>query len=213
MAAYSIDLRDPWAKPEDISKPFDCAANFVGALKKRGYVKLGRGSFGTVLAKPEASTVLKVMHNPTDGWLNYVQWASKEGYAGSFAPKVYSYKYIQKGNFGVALMERLDKTLTQVEDAEPASVVPSLFYKHVCHQNETAGNLLNSLFPGIKEFGIKLSQTYKHFDFHGDNYMLRHDGSLVVTDPVAGGATSDYITRMRARDFSLAPLIHSLRTL
>lgn len=185
-------------------KPFDNAEGFIEALEKRGFKKIGRGAFATVLAKEGQKRVIKVIRRP-DGWINYIHWAAQAGEAGHFAPKVFSYKKIKgrKKDFAVAVVERLKYTLEDAPAEHALKIIPSLIW-HV--NNPMARQFLEVLAPGLMGYLAKMAAQWKipvsHFDLHDGNLMLRSNGSFVIVDPVSRG--EDKYNRLRAGDFSPA---------
>lgn len=182
-------------------KVFDNAHGFALALMKKGFKKLGGGAHGSVYVKENSKRVIKVLSHPGDGWIDYIRWASEKGYAGSFAPKVYSYKYI-KGkihDFALASMERMDKTLRDVKCSHQMAFMNGLFNYAVAHDNDNAKKLLDFAVPGMANFSDQLKVRFKQgWDFHDGNFMVRADGTLAVVDPVAGIDTNNVQERFRA---------------
>src|SRR5438105_2456974 len=86
-------------------------AKLYDRLIKRGYQEIGSGYFSVVLAKPGSDKVIKICNTP-DRSLDFVIWAAKHGYAGSLAPRVYSYKQYEDGTY-TAVMERLGETASK----------------------------------------------------------------------------------------------------
>lgn len=190
-------------------KPFDNAEGFIKGLERRGFKKIGSGAFSTVLAKEGSKRVIKVIRRP-DGWINYVHWAATNGFAGKFAPMVFSYKKIKgrKGEFAIASMERLKYTLNGVPQEHALKILPGLMGR-VDH-NEMAKKFVDVLAPGLSDFLTRMSEKWKippwNFDFHDGNLMVRTDGSFVIVDPVSRG--EEGFNRLRAGD--LSPVLKSL---
>lgn len=189
---------------EDMRKPnltgvFERPHNFIRKLEKKGFKQLGSGAYSTVLAKGDSDRVIKVIRRE-DGWAEYIKWANDNGYAGKWAPKVYSYKYIAKGGFAIASMERLPEVIHRASKQSPAKVIMDLA-EHAANDNELAQSMLNIAAPGLTKFHKELTTKYQgHLDLHGGNYMVRKDGGLVYTDPVYAGGRDDtgvYKTRMK----------------
>jgi hypothetical protein len=157
---------------------------FIKALLKRGFVRLGDGFYSTVLNKPGSNRVVKVCGS-LDGWSDYAVWAAEEGYAGNLAPKVYSlhvlpYSY---GYFYVAVMERL---AVKVHDLlAPHDAITA--YQSII---ENSVRFSDNAPEPWGEFVRKFSQRFPGIgngithDLHDGNFMLRIDGSLVLTDPI-----------------------------
>lgn len=189
--------------------PFKSSKHFAHFLKKKGFETLGNGYYSSVYSHPKSDRVIKVMHKTEeDGWLSYVKWAAKEGYIGTHAPKVYSYKWVKtKGNdeqkgFGVAVMERLEKTVGMCRRREDTRFLREAF-DYAMEGNSLATQLLEQRCPGMTRFGILLKEKFAgHLDMHGGNYMVRKDGTLVVTDPVSSMKQEKTTERLRSKDFS-----------
>lgn len=205
-------VHTPWGlspvaprKEKGPAKTFDTSSTFVEALGKKGYKYLGSGAYSTVMGKEGSDKVLKILRQPDDdGWLPYVKWASVNGYAGNFAPKVYSYKYIKgRGeNFALASMERLEDT-----KLHGLKVVANLADNSTCNDDQTAKKALDVVTPGLSDFMAHLIKEFpvkeSHIDLHGGNFMARKNGSIVVVDPVATPPKVNR-RRLKAGDFSPA---------
>lgn len=187
--------------------PFDDGYGFIEALKKRGFVELGSGAFSTVLGKPGKDRVIKVTRRP-DGWIDYIAWGAKTG--SPYVPKVFSYKKIsgKKKDFEVAIVERLEYTFCHAPSDHALKILPDLLYRS--DDNPMAARFVEVLAPGLTNF---MKGVYEHFgdshslDLHNGNYMVRKDGSFVVTDPVCDGPKTEY-KRLKAGDLSpVLPLI------
>ena len=167
-------------------------------LEKKGFVQLGSGAYSVVYAKPKSDRVIKVIRT-RDNWIDYVVWANKEGYGGNLAPKVYSYKDYE--DFAVAVVERMKTTLSGYREHDEQIVI-GLVHSYVYSNNVLAGVLAHEIAPGISDFlaGVK-KNVYGRLDLHGGNFMLREDGSICVTDPVAGEGSATY-TRLKVGDFT-----------
>ena len=175
-------------KSEVLQKPFDSGHGFIHALERKGFKKLGQGAFSVVLAKPDSKRVIKVTRRiEDDGWIDYIKWADKKGYTGSFAPKVYSYKYIKgrERDFAISSMERMKSSLGSVGYQHDATVLWDLIHK-ATNDNQLATRLLNIAVPGLDQFNKDLRKTFGALDLHSGNLMVRENGSLVFTDPVGG---------------------------
>lgn len=184
---------------------FSCGIAFGNALQKKGFKRLGSGAFSTVYGKDGSDRVVKVTHRP-DNWIDYIYWAAKKGYTGNLAPKVFSYKKI--GDFSVAIVEKMEHTVNRVEEADPYNLVDYLL--HYQHSIPQAAEFVDQLVPGLNKFVTELRGEFGHLDLHRGNYMVRKDGSFVVTDPVASESTSNY-KRLRAGDFTPAQVLDLIR--
>lgn len=189
------------AKP---GKVFDNAWSFGQALEKRGYEELGSGCFSTVYAKGDSDRVLKVTRN-IDNWIDYIHWASEKGYAGKFAPKVYSYKKFTAKDgeqFSVAVVERMHKGFYSVGIEEDAHIASALMWP--CVRGNTMAQLyLEDFSPGLPKFLLDFHEEFgeDRTDIGGNNMMVRKDGSFCLTDPLAGRSKLT-VKRLRSRDFT-----------
>lgn len=190
---------------EPPKSPFESGGAFKHFLQKKGYVILGTGAHATVLRKGDSDKVIKVLHQP-DNWIDYCHWAAEKGYAGRFAPIVYSYKHIKgkKADFAIASMEFIDFTVGHVDRASDPYLTNKLLSLYGDSKNTMAGLFLDEMQPGLANFTKDLYTTFRgSLDMHGGNTMVRKNGSLCVTDPIYGrGELSN--KRLKARDFSLA---------
>ena len=180
---------------------FEDGGCFIEALKKRGFVELGSGAFSTVLGKPGKDRVIKVTRRP-DGWIDYIAWGAKTG--SPYVPKVFSYKKIsgKKKDFEVAIMERLEYTFYRAPQDHALKILPDLLYRS--NDNPMAARFVEVLAPGLINFMKGVYENFgkhHHLDLHNGNYMVRKDGSFVVTDPVCDGPKSEY-KRLKAGDLS-----------
>lgn len=196
-------------KPQPERPPFKYFidwASFGNGLEKKGFKALGHGSFGSVYGKAGQDRVIKILHGENDGWLDYVTWANKKGYGGTFAPKLYSYKLVKTlgGTFGIASMERLEKTISGMDPKDGRYLLPSMFQYSVQYGNQKATDFLDTLQPGLAKFAVDFKEKFQHgYDLHRGNFMIRKDEQVVVTDPISLGSGFSN-TRMKAKDFALA---------
>jgi len=185
---------------------FKSPTAYAVALQKRGFKVLGRGHFSTVYGKEGYSRVIKVTHYE-DNWIDYALWAAKRGWAGKFAPQVYSFRK-HTNEFRVSVVERLDRTLRDLERSHAFRLVGDLVM-HADQDNLMANLFLEELEPGLPAF---LGDFKKAFgcgrrDFHDGNWMVRGQ-KLVLTDPVCGNS-NETNRRLKAGDFS--PALHLRR--
>jgi hypothetical protein len=177
------------------------ALAFVHRLERRGYERLGDGLYSIVLAKPGSNKVVKVARC-LDDWPRYIAWASMRGELGNKAPLVTSLKVMRQsepdcwGNpahFYVAVMERLSATLTQHRAAaEGAASAEALKLYRAFLGCRT--------YPdGWQGYMDELRRTFAHLDLHGGNWMLRLDGSMVLTDPLSTSlSTPEEVARIKS---------------
>lgn len=78
--------------------------DFLRGLSAKGWQKLGCGSYSSVFCYRDRDYVLKV-GSGRDNWLDYIHWAARQGFAGTFAPRVFKVKMLADGY--VAKVEKL----------------------------------------------------------------------------------------------------------
>jgi len=160
---------------------------YIQRLYKRGFIQLGAGLYSTVLTKPGSDRVVKVGRY-TDQWPQYVEWATIKGYAGSFAPKVYSLKY--HNQFYVAIMEQLVDTMAGIH-REGGSTSSEIAYRTF---REYALGFRDGKIDANAEHLIAFAKDLRNAklasDLHDGNIMIRKDGQIVVTDPASGASNS-----------------------
>ena len=170
-------------------------------LERKGFKKLGSGAYGIVLGKDNSDKVIKLIRDPRrDGWVEYVQWAKQNKYLGTFAPRVDSYKFVKDGNagFGMAVMERLDKTFHSVPREHDAHFVQEAML-HTLKGNELAAKFLALHKPGAEEFILSFREKFGDYgDFHSGNWMTRKDGSVVLIDPLSRPGQTNYKERIKS---------------
>lgn len=199
------------SRSEGPPSPFENGYGFLKALTKRGFKILGRGYFSAVCHKPGTTRVLKVGIRPSegDGWSDYMFWGAKKGYAGTFVPKVYSYKWVKgkKSDFYIASMEKLDSEMSNFGSDHANTVIANLIEYGAKYNNELGITLADLAVPGLGKFCTSLAAHFvdSRLDLHGANIMTRHDGSLVVIDAVAGHRQGTTIPkRLKTADFEMA---------
>lgn len=176
---------------------FEGAYSFQLALQKKGFEQLGSGVASTVMGHPSSDKVIKIIRS-VDGWMDYVKWATKEGYSGTFAPKVYSYKWLDKGGFGLAVMERLDTTLSRLPQTHDYSLMHKIIDHAVRYENKMSETMVDLAIPGVGKFLRELRVKFgTRLDLHGGNFMIRNTGDLVLIDPVSFSGSKDYKERFK----------------
>jgi hypothetical protein len=151
-------------------------------LIARGWTKLGNGVFSEVYGKDLYAIKIST---GTDDWEQYAIWATKAGYAGTFAPRVHCVHRYQYGL--LALMERLDCTVECVRETNP-SLYDLVNDRKYCPQSAAA---LYKLYPGLGAFMQAVSAAGYDSDTHTGNWMLQHaTARIVLTDPSSRPSTS-----------------------
>src|SRR6266446_8859484 len=145
-------------------------------LRAKGFENIGHGLYANVFAKPNSDKVIKVA--ALDSWPTYIKWATEKGYAGKFAPRVDNLKF--HDGFYVATMERLVGTIHDFYHRS-SSVHNELYDEitswYVDESTSEAADLI--------KFVTKLKAAKLVGDWHFGNVMVRKDGQIVVTDPIA----------------------------
>lgn len=175
--------------------------NFIVKLQSKGFKILGNGHYSTVLAKEGSDRVIKVTRMD-DGWIDYVKWGAENGYAGKFSPMVYSWKKFPAG-FSVAVMERMDFDLDRDKaEGSDYQLLFDLIYRS--KKSMLAKVYMDDICPGIVPFIDKLKRTLRASDIRGANTMVRKDGSICFTDPVADPERKPTVTttRLKGKDFT-----------
>lgn len=195
--------------PKIYKSPFDCGLSFGNFLEKKGFKRLGSGTYSTVYGKDGSDKVLKVCHR-LDAWMDYISWAAQKGYCGTYAPRVYSYKYF-KGKtspFYVAVVERLKEEVGCLDNTHPQAftynAIKFLSYPPAEAVNDNIKQCLEGLSPGINQFTTDFNAFSKNraMDFHRGNFMVRKDGSFVATDPIMGHQKDPTMSRLRSNHFT-----------
>ncbi len=156
-------------------------------LMKRGFRKIGGGLYSDVLAKDGSDRCIKVAHG--DRWPDYIEWADKHGYLGTFAPKVYSFK--QHPLFYVAVMERLVCDFRDIEYYNGHKITSDVqvFFKEAraamgfTNYDYISGRI-DQTGPFLS-FCTTLKDNKLADDCHEGNFMVRKDGQVVLIDPLS----------------------------
>lgn len=207
-----IIAQNRWGEAITIPKTsvFKCPFNFIYALEKRGFKRLGAGAYSTVLGKEGSNKVIKVSRS-LDNWIDYIQWGAANGYAGNFAPRVYSWKrhpgseplrdWESNNDWSVAVVERMADTVTEPE--QDMYLLMNLYYP-AYRGNMMAKLYMDDLCPGSYKFFNGLQENNFASDIAGKNVMVRKDGSFCVTDPTCGSIKTE---KKRFRTGDLSPSV------
>lgn len=149
---------------------------YENKLRELGFPQIGSGIFSNVFAFPNNPDKAIKVGKDDDAWPSYIKWATEKGYAGKFAPKVDSLKF--RDGFYVAIMERLIATMREiVYEGGDNSYQNRLYQSEIISRGGKAKDLI--------EFVTDLRDAGLTGDLHPGNVMVRKDGQIVVTDPVA----------------------------
>ncbi len=184
-------------------------------LASRGFSKIGRGAFSEVWGKNDHPTVWKINFS-ADRWPDYIAWAMKEGFSGTYAPKVHALKRF-KQDFYVAIVDRLrelkryDEKDQRTGEAELVDDLASEIHTEVdivkntkekrrwssspylVSRRQSRQDDLERFNPGIGEFVKKFARDFGkvQLDLHRGNFMINPDGRVVLTDPITGDPTNE----------------------
>jgi hypothetical protein len=148
-------------------------SEYENKLRALNFEPVGKGIYANVFAIPNTDKVIKVARE--DAWPDYIKWSTENGYAGKFAPKVYSLKFYD--GWYVAIMERLVAT---IKEFHGASEQYQQYSDHIqpYHLDEDGPEDLLSFVKNLRDAGLA-------GDMHPGNVMVRKDGQIVVTDPTS----------------------------
>ena len=147
---------------------------YTRKLESLNYPVIGKGMFANVFAIPhKPDKVVKVAS--LDNWPTYIKWATQNGFAGKFAPKVESLTFYD--GFYVAVMERLVATM---HDLGPSNSDQKEFYRQLNWNTDTRKGATK-----LARFWKKLQDHGLSGDLHPGNVMVRKDGQIVITDPTS----------------------------
>ena len=192
-----------WTKPSHLIK----------WLEKHGFTELGHGSYAAVCAKPGHNRVVKVSTTQDDCWIAFAQYAQSKT-NNPHLPKIpwikrYQADAIDSGiieEFFVTIIERLkpldDQAISKITD--PGTLFGFMMYTNL--EPAAEASFLNTLqnhktpdmFQGygleVKYHNHPFVKTLRHItsispdcwsDLHSNNFMVRGDGTIVITDPLA----------------------------
>lgn len=195
----TYDHPKPKGHWSDLFKEF---CTYVERLERRGFEKLGGGAFSHVYGKPGCSTVVKVCHDgDRDPWPLFAAWAHAN--PSPFLQTIHSFKR-HKG-FYVAVIERMERTVACTDHADGHMTATTVFAGFVTSSrapNRVEQAVLGA-YPGIQGVLETMRAEFDdkaYWDLHQGNWMIRSDGSLVITDPIcARGDRSDasQVTRIK----------------
>lgn len=189
------DFPPPYCAPS-----WDKANKMINWLRLKKFDVLGSGCYTTVLGKKNSDRVIRVTRM-NDNWIDYIQWAAKNGYCGNFAPRVYSWK--RHGDWSVSVVERMDQTLSQAHESDYA-LLEALRWK-AAKGHTLAQVYMEDIAPGSVKFFDDLGKELQASDIYGKNMMIRKDGTFCLTDPVCGRIKTE-ARRLRSADLSATPI-------
>jgi len=187
----------------------------IGWLKQNGFKKLGGGVFAVAYGKPGHNRIVKVSKRQDDCWIKFAQWAMSKT-NNKHLPKIPWIKRYQgkrKGKateFFITIIERLNP-LTKSAITKIADPGVLLGLKHFADLDwvtmETIKKNYNSYVRASSQSRKDFSSQYANHpfvralrqinnfqgkcyqDLHMGNLMQRSDGTVIITDPIAGDFT------------------------
>lgn len=166
----------------DLTK-FKSTSECQNYLKKKGFIKIGSGSFSDVYARSrKARYVIKINKEPDDA-LRYLDWGHKK--KSKFAPKIISKKKFRNGTY-IVQMERVNKcTKREFDLVDDALSITSNYYSK--EYNDKKIIKIEKRFKGIIKFLKEYRRKFRYsIDIHPDNVGKRNDNHLVIFDPYVG---------------------------
>lgn len=139
------------------------------AFRALGWQLIGRGINSTVMGKDTRAVKIS---NGWDKWEDYVLWATRIGYAGHFAPKVYRCNRSKHGL--IAVMERLDMSVCETGSA--------MLIRECNRLGRYLSHDLENYCPGLARFILDVRAAGFADDISARNIMW-HRGRLVLVDP------------------------------
>jgi hypothetical protein len=172
---------------------FESMGAAIDALTDAGAKRLGSGWFGVVFTHPtNPDRVVKMGCDMSDGWPLYAAYA-----AASKSPalqRIHSFRWVrdEAGNrlYYRAEMERLEGTLADLTYNHPEHPLHERAHALLTPASGAAESALwmaklEDLAPEAAAVLADMKQTFpgESWDTHGNNWMLRKDGALVLIDP------------------------------
>lgn len=181
------DWDDPSVVDKDgnpLSYPRDKFNNLVQALEKQGWRKLGSGVFAQVLEHPKFPYVIKMFANDP-AYMRYFNWA-RQNQDNPHVPKIRG-KFIKIANDVYAI--RMEKLIQLPQYNDPMFVdyvSPELKHRTLGYIFDPKNyDYLKENYPKLYEVIAAINSMVKYTDIHSENVMMRKDGTLVITDPMA----------------------------
>lgn len=159
-------------------------------LLNMGWESLGEGSNAVVYGKDGFDYVIKTVFEVEDTWVSFAHlcMTNEKARLNPFFPKIHRL-FVSKDGSVVAIMERLAYTMSQLYNG--GEIIGSRSKNEINNEYGNFSWAVDSktirgadLSPEAKEAVRILLDNYEDFDLHGENFMVRQDGQLVVIDPV-----------------------------
>lgn len=217
VAAFAPPRKQPLRK-----LTYDSCANKYRAearFNRLGGETLGSGCFGVAMSHPKDSTKVIKIGPLNDGWLIWAAYCLIKAGTSPHLMKVYSIKRYETQGIYVAVIERLKCEVNQISEAARVDwrLIRNGFNQGI-HDNATergsycdpvptrkVNEVLNkygwaSVLPLLLEVQTFAKENGLARDLHGQNVMIREDGTLVLTDPFSSSSprAHEVINKMSA---------------
>ena len=142
---------------------------------------MGSGAYSSVFNHPTDHDLCIRVFKPNDGWAQYADYCIKHP-DNPFCPDIYYLSITD--NFGIAVIEKLECTVTQADNEWATQVQECIYYYH------RRDDLKDYLNDEQMDFISDIISNIKINDLHTDNCMIAFDGRFVITDPSCTENTS-----------------------
>ncbi|MGQ7794432.1 hypothetical protein ACUN0C_18660 [Faunimonas sp. B44] len=167
----AIYLSENWRKVIDLPKS---TRDYAEKLEALGFYEIGSGCYSKIYKRIGSERVVKVCLEGDPG-IEYLIWAHENGWAGNWAPKIYSARRFANGSY-IAVIEHLETVVA-----------------HVPKYRNMIDRIQNPFMEAFRE----RFQDYS-WDLHTHNWMVRRTGQLVLVDPLSGkGTTTNKFEKLR----------------
>lgn len=168
--------------------------------KHDSYYLVGSGAYSKVYRRIGSTHVIKVCTRG-DPVIDYLLWAHQAGWAGTFAPRIYSARRFSDYSY-VVEMESLEIHASQVSEFGRRGAQAANF-RYLIRGREAIADA--PIPDGLVEFTEAFRSRFDrlidegYLDIHYENLMIRHNGCLVLTDPFTGETRSELDGYLRFR--------------
>ena len=172
---------------------------WIEFLKKKGFKRMGTGSFAVTLSKPELPYIIKIPYKRDNSWYAFASYCTTHR-NNPHLPKIQFLQKLTGSKFFVAAVEKLEMLHTKIRDTY--ALTSMLAHMEGGVQNPRSLKQIfdncieqalppdrpwyeTTLFPqldGLSKTVQELSKSGRDMDLHDENVMLRGD-TLVIQDP------------------------------
>ncbi len=170
---------------------------------------LGQGDFATVLACTDSRYAVKVGLGEDgdvfgDGWLDYAAYCMQaEKMLGK--PNIHGLRVLPGDGFYVALIDRYECVCGELECTDPAYERMRVF-RHALHPG-CGDRPKESSFVRYSHYfaaGMRIRKEFNrwrsghgNWDLHDHNFMVAHNGRVVLTDPTSSACSKQGRIRIK----------------